>query len=55
MALTGQIVITNRIVRRVIELAVREHDYDPRTKGKQINLRHVDKAIDISGAVRAAS
>jgi hypothetical protein len=53
-ALTEQIVITNRIVRQVIEYAVREFDYDPHTKRKQINLRHVDKAIDLSGAVRSA-
>lgn len=53
-ALTQQIVVTNRIVRQVIEYAVREFDYDPHTKGKQVNHRHVDKAIDLSNAVRSA-
>lgn len=53
-ALTHQIVVTNRIVRQVIEYAVREFGYDPHTKGKQVNLRDVDKAIDLSNAVRSA-
>lgn len=53
VALTRQIVITNRIVRRVIDHAIRDHEYDPRTKGKQLDLRHVDRAVDLSDAVRA--
>lgn len=53
-ALTRQLVVTNRIVRRVIEYAVQVHAYDPRTKGKQLNLRDVDQVIDVSDAVRSA-
>ncbi len=51
--LTEQIVITSRIVRRVIEYAVRDRGYDPRREGKQIDLRRVDEVIDRSGAVRS--
>ncbi|WP_394827986.1 hypothetical protein [Pendulispora albinea] len=53
-ALTEQIVITNRIVRRVIEYAVRQFDYDPRREGEQLDLRHVDHAIDLSDAIRSS-
>lgn len=53
-ALTEQIVITSGIVRRVIEHAVEERGYDPRSAGKQIDLRRVDEVIDLSGAVRSA-
>lgn len=53
-ALTHQIVITNRIVRQVIEYAIREFHYDPHTKGKQVNLRHVDEAINLARAIRSA-
>jgi hypothetical protein len=53
-ALTGQVVITNCIVRQVIEYAVRSFAYDPHTKGKQLNLWRVDNEIDFSGAVRSA-
>jgi hypothetical protein len=52
--LTQQIVVTNRIVRRVIDYALRELDYDPRVKGKQVTIRHVDNLIDLSGAIRSA-
>jgi hypothetical protein len=53
-ALLHQIVITNRIVRRVIEHATRVFAYDAHTKGKQLTLRKVDKAIDMSDAPRSA-
>lgn len=53
-ALSRQIVITNRLVRQVIEYALRKFHYDPHTKGKQLNLRRVDKAIDLSRALRSA-
>jgi hypothetical protein len=52
-ALTGQVVITNRVVRRVIEHAIRERGYDPNTRGKQVDLRDVGPLIDLSDALRA--
>ena len=48
-----QIVITNRILRRVIEFAVQRHAYNPLEKGSVLNLRRMDHEIDISDAVRA--
>ena len=48
-----QIVITNRIVRRVMEFAVSRHGYDPLEKGRALNLRRLDHDVDISDAVRA--
>src|SRR4051812_45492465 len=40
-----QIVITTRIVRRVIEHAIIEHAYDPFAKGPVLNLRSLDQVI----------
>lgn len=54
-SLTQQIIITNRIVRQVIELAIEEHRYDPRTAGQQLNLWGIDDAIDLSIAIRASA
>jgi hypothetical protein len=45
-ALYLPIVITNRIVRRVIKLAV-GLAYDPRTKGAPLVMRNVGEAIDL--------
>jgi hypothetical protein len=53
-AVTPPMVITNRIVRRVIEYAVRDRAYDPRNKGKQLDLGIADALIDLSDAIRAA-
>lgn len=53
-AVSQQIVVTNRIVRQVIEYAVREFGYDPHTKGKQVNLRDADQVNDLSDVVRSA-
>jgi hypothetical protein len=52
--LTKQIVITNKIVLCVVEYAIREFGYDARTQGKQLALRGVDKAIDMSNVLRSA-
>ena len=52
-SLGDQIVITNRLVRRVIELATRDYSYDPDTNGKQLNLRNLDEKVRIDDAVRA--
>lgn len=50
--LTRQIVITNRIVRRVLIHAVEQHAYAPNGDG-QLQLRDVDDFIDLSDAIRA--
>jgi hypothetical protein len=50
-----QIVITNRLVRRIIEHAIMEHNYKPETKGKALNLAVLDKVIKWDDAVRASS
>lgn len=48
-----QIVITNRIVRRVTEHAVAKHSYDPNAKAGELNLFHLEKVIKWDDAVRA--
>jgi hypothetical protein len=48
-----QIVITNRIVRRIIEYAITNHGYDPNVKGKELNLKNLDDVIRWDDAVRA--
>lgn len=49
----NQIVITNRIVRRVIDLAVTKYGYDPSGRGKELNLRRSDGLIELDDAIRA--
>lgn len=49
-----QIVVTNRIVRRVIEHAITHHGYAPAVKGKQLNLWNLDDVIASDDAVRAS-
>ena len=48
-----QIVITNRIIRRIIEHALALHGYDPNAKGAELNLKNLDRAIQWDDAVRA--
>lgn len=50
-----QIVITNRIIRRIIEHAIAVHGYDPQVRGKELNLRVLDDAVKWDDAVRGAS
>lgn len=50
--LEHQIVITNRIVRRVILHAIAAHHYDPTRKSSQLNLRYLDEFIDLTDALR---
>ena len=50
--LSRQLVVTNRLVRRVLEHAL-ANGYDPRTHSKgQLNLGSADALIDTSDAVR---
>ncbi|MFI5381872.1 MAG: hypothetical protein ACHRHE_21445 [Tepidisphaerales bacterium] len=46
------IIITNRIIRRIIEHALAKHNYHPGKKGKQLNLRSLDDVIEWKDAVR---
>lgn len=50
-----QIVITNRLIRRVIEFAINNNGYDPHGGSGTLNLRRTDHLIDLSDAVRARS
>ncbi|HEY1190855.1 MAG TPA: hypothetical protein VGE74_24705 [Gemmata sp.] len=49
-----QIVITNRLVRRIIEYALAHCEYDPNVKGKELNLKVLDDVIRWDDAVRAS-
>lgn len=50
-SLTRQLVVTNRLVRRVLLHAI-GIGYDPQTKAPQLDLGRVDKPIDIADAER---
>jgi hypothetical protein len=47
-----QIIITNRITKRIIELAMTKYDYDPGVKASQLNLGPLDEVIKWDDAVR---
>jgi hypothetical protein len=48
----NQIVITNRIIRRIIERAIAVCDYDPQERGKELNLKVLDDVVEWGDAVR---
>jgi hypothetical protein len=50
-----QIVITSRIVRRIIEHALAVHGYDPQVAGKELNLTVLDDVIKWNDTVRGVS
>jgi hypothetical protein len=50
----NQIVITNRIIRRIIEHAIAVHGYDPQVRGKELNLRVLDDVVKWDDAVRGS-
>lgn len=50
----NQIVITNRIVARIIEHAITAHGYNPKVKGKELNLKVLDNVVKWDDAVRAS-
>ena len=50
----NQIVITNRIIRRIIEHAVTQHAYNPNTKGTELRLGNLDDTIQWEDAERAS-
>ncbi len=49
-----QIVITSRIIRRIIEHAISQHGYDPNVRGAKLRLRNLDHTIQWEDAVRAS-
>ena len=49
-----QIVITSRIIRRIIEYTIVEHRYDPNAAGKELHLRAIDEIIKWDDAVRTS-
>jgi hypothetical protein len=49
----SQIVITNRLVRRVILHSIDAESYNPNAAGIQLTIRDIEDKIDWSDAVRA--
>jgi len=49
-----QIVVTNRIIRRIIEHAIAKHEYNPTVKSAELNLKNLHHAIHWEDAVRAS-
>lgn|SRR6266850_301070 len=50
-----QIVVTSRLVRRIIEHVITHHQYDPNRKGKQLSLRALEGLIKWDDAIRASN
>lgn len=48
----NQIVITNRIIRRIIEHAIAAHGFDHQIPGKELNLRVLDDVVKWDDAIR---
>lgn len=48
-----QIVITNRIIERVIKYATETHNYDPTTQAPVLSLRWIEDFIRMDDAIRA--
>ena len=48
-----QIVITSRIIRRIIQYAISHLGYNPEVKGAKINLKVLDDVIQWDDAIRA--
>jgi hypothetical protein len=49
----GQNVITNRLIRRIIDHAIEQYHYDPQAKGKELRLKTIDNVITWNDAIRA--
>jgi hypothetical protein len=47
-----QLIVTNRLIRRIIEHAIAAHGYHPSTPGKELNLQALDEVIYWDDAVR---
>ena len=48
------IIVTNRLVRRIIEHAISKHGYDPNLKAKQLHLKAMDELIKWDDAIMVA-
>ena len=53
ISIGDQLIVTNRLVRRVIEHALDVENYDPLVQGKQLDIRWIEDKIEWSDAVRA--
>lgn len=49
-----QLIVTNRIVRRIIEYAIDREHYTPDRQATQLNLHGIEDKIDWSDAVQAS-
>ncbi len=49
----SQIVVTNRIIRRIIEHAISEYRYNPAVNGEDLNLGVLEDVIRWDDAVRS--
>lgn len=52
-AIGNQIVVTNRLIRRVIEHAITVRQYEPHMKGRELHLGILNSVINLDDAVRA--
>ena len=50
----NQIVITNRIIRQVIEYATAVHGYDPQVQDKELNLYMLEEVVKWDNAIRGS-
>lgn len=48
-----QLIVTNRLVRRIIEYAIDRENYSPDQQGTQLTVHAIEDKIDWSDAVRA--
>src|SRR5438876_9564878 len=48
----NQIVVTNRIIQRIIEHATAACGYDPQVRGKELNLMVLDDVVKWEDAIR---
>ena len=48
-----QIIVTSRLIRRIVEHAIATHNYDPKVKAKQIDLGPLEGVIPWDDAIRA--
>ena len=48
-----QLIVTNRLIRRVLEYALDKSNYDPDTTTKNLFIKDIEELIDWTDAVRA--
>jgi hypothetical protein len=49
-----QLIVTSRLIRRILEHAVASHGYDSAKKGRQLNLKALEDVIKWDDALRAS-